>query len=653
MQKDWPPSIHVDSFGEESSKLTVAVRVRPLLSSEARYSSDTTITVVDNHSVIIRDDQDFLETDSPNRRHRRSKHTARMFTYDWVFGPHAPQETVFERTALPLIESVLQGVNACVFASGATGSGKTYTMLGENDMPGIMTLALDELFHQIGGKQNVLVRCSFVEIYNEIVKDLLIDFSDSYPTGTLEIREETATGLTYIQGVTQVSGIRTIDEMMRLLHRGNRRRATEPTAANETSSRSHAVLQVLVEQKFDDGELLVSKLSLVDLAGSERAKDTQNRGIRFIEGGNINKSLLALGNCIKALASRDPNAFIPYRDSKLTRLLKDSLGGNCRTVMIANVSPFTYNFTDSLNTLNFANRAKNIKVKIKRNSFFENSEMEIQKYVGIIRQLEGVVEGLQRQLAERPHTVSENKSEEYIMYTDDDEEDSDDSPRDEEWMIKNQLMETISDQLRIRSQLARIDASLVHDPSNGSLELEREELISSLKLVSDKSDLLHQSMSNLHKRRRSVTPSEIGVSVKAKATIDDCCNIARKLAGESSLIRNRSLRSLATPSPDEVSLEEKLDKLKQDLQRIEERQQSLVHFPATSPSPPAKPQVFSLGHAIPQVFGSRPTGMTRHLSAREPLKAFNDRPKIALQSLTSPISTSSARSRSSGPIQFN
>ena len=638
MQRDSPPSIHVNSFGEEDSKLTVAVRIRPLLSNESRFSTDTTLTVVDNHSVIIRDDQDFMESDSPNRRHRRSKHTARMFRYDWVFGPGTSQETVFERTAQPLIESVLQGVNACVFASGATGSGKTYTMLGEGRMPGVMTLALDELFHRIASREDVIVRCSFVEIYNEIVKDLLIDFSDNNFTSILDIREDAATNLTYIQGVTQVSGIRSIHEMMELLQRGNRRRTTEPTAANETSSRSHAVLQVLVEQNLADGEILFSKLSLVDLAGSERAKDTQNRGIRFIEGGNINKSLLALGNCIKALSSRDPNAFIPYRDSKLTRLLKDSLGGNCRTVMIANVSPFAYNFTDSLNTLNFANRAKNIRVKVKRNTYFENSELEIKKYVGIIRQLEGMVEGLQRQLADRSQGFSESKSEEYIMYTDEEEESDESSqPRDEEWMIKNQLMGTISDQLRIRSELARIDASLVQEPSNHSLEMEREELVSSLKLVCDKSDLLHRSMSNLHKRRRSVTPVEQAVSIKARSTIDDCCSISRKLLGsrsafaEPSLVRNKSVRTLASPPPDEAPIEEKLDKLKQDLQRLEQHQQ-----------PALKPQVIALSNVWPQ----------RHLSAREPLKAFNDRPKISLQSLPSPIS-SSARSRSTGPIQFN
>ena len=444
--------------------------------------------------------------------------------------------------------------------------------------------------------------------------------------------------------------------MMTLLQRGNRRRTTEPTAANETSSRSHAVLQVLVEQTSDDGETILSKLSLVDLAGSERAKDTQNRGIRFIEGGNINRSLLALGNCIKALASRDPNAFIPYRDSKLTRLLKDSLGGNCKTVMIANVSPFVYNFTDSLNTLNFANRAKNIKVRVKRNVFYENSEIEIRKYVGIIKQLENVVDGLRKQLSERP-AISQSRSEEFIMYTDDDTDGSDNSHWDgplsntEEWVIKNQLMETISEQLRIRSELAKVDASLSHDPSSASLEEERNELVSNLQLITNRSDLLHQSMSNLHMRRRSVTPTQTTViSAKAKSIIDECCSLSKRILG-GNLTRTKSTRELGSPPADE-SVEEKLEKLRNDLIKIGSSS------PRTRPLPERTRNVINMSLPPPVASSSPPPSQFVSLSARsmrQPLKVFNEQRTICLQphSISCSSSSSSVRSRSTGLIQFN
>ncbi len=641
MQTTHSSPVHPEEVRSVESKLTVAVRVRPLLESELRFGSVPTLTVVDSTSIIIRDDHDFIGSESPNHRYRRSSKTARMFSYDCVFDENANQELVFERTALPLIDVVLHGVNACVFASGATGSGKTYTMLGESGVPGIMTLSLHELFARLEESDNFNIRCSFIEVYNEVIKDLLRENN----MASLDIREDARSGLTYIQGVTEVDGIRHFDDMMSLLQVGNRRRTTEPTAANETSSRSHAVLQVTVEQFFSDGSSTVSKLSMVDLAGSERAKDTRNRGLRFIEGGNINKSLLALGNCIKALASKDPQAFIPYRDSKLTRLLKDSLGGNCRTVMIANVSPSVFNFTDSLNTLNFANRAKNIKVRVKRNMYFENSESEIRKYVSMIQDLEQVVENLQRQLAERP--LSPNSSEEYIMYTDDDSDDSSSGSPNEEWVIKNQLMDNISDQLKIRSRLAQVEQQLASDPTNVHLETEKYELVSKLKLVSDKSDLLQRSMSNLNLRRRSVTPETSGWSNLSRNAIEECCSITRRMLGAKSqfqssqtgLLRTKSTRALVSPHlPDDhqqasESVESKLAKLRDDLIMLEGANTKTQFIDLCPPiSPP----------------GVVPWQRTDPPVVRKPLRVHNDIPKLSLQ----PVS-SSARSKSSGPIQFN
>ena len=183
---------------------------------------------------------------------------------------------------------------------------------------------------------------------------------------------------------------------MQLLHQGNARRSQAATAANEVSSRSHAVLQINVETQDKAPGLVanikVGKLSLVDLAGSERAANTKNSGVRLVEGANINRSLLALGNCINALGEKgNKGNFVPYRDSKLTRLLKDSLGGNCRTVMIANISAAESSFEETLNTLKYANRAKNIKSTVRRNVL--NVDYHISEYVQLINNLRNEIKG--------------------------------------------------------------------------------------------------------------------------------------------------------------------------------------------------------------------------------------------------------------------
>eukprot|EP00435_Cladocopium_sp_Y103_P031209 s378_g7.t2 len=239
-------------------------------------------------------------------------------------------------------------------------------MIGTEQEPGVMSRTVDCLFAEFASDQSVSVVCCFVEVYNEVLRDL---GSQDGREGMLDLREDPVTGPS-LTGVTELQagdftcgvdiGAQSVEDVMKLLQGGNQRRTTEPTAMNVTSSRSHAVFQVRVERRDREATTL-GKLSLIDLAGSERASQTHNSGMRLLEGANINRSLLALGNCINALASG--SAFVPFRDSKLTRLLKDSLGGNCRTVMIANISPSHLSYEDTLNTLKYANRAKNIRVR--------------------------------------------------------------------------------------------------------------------------------------------------------------------------------------------------------------------------------------------------------------------------------------------------
>ncbi|KAL4687598.1 hypothetical protein H8959_019726 [Pygathrix nigripes] len=309
------------------------------------------------------------------------------------------QEMVYQATTKSLIEGVISGYNATVFAYGPTGCGKTYTMLGTDQEPGIYVRTLNDLFRAIEETSNDMeyeVSMSYLEIYNEMIRDLL-----NPSLGYLELREDSK-GVIQVAGITEVSTINA-KEIMQLLMKGNRQRTQEPTAANQTSSRSHAVLQVAVRQRSRVKNILQEvrqgRLFMIDLAGSERASQTQNRGQRMKEGAHINRSLLALGNCINALSDKGSNKYINYRDSKLTRLLKDSLGGNSRTVMIAHISPASSAFEESRNTLTYASRAKNIKTRVKQNLL--NVSYHIAQYTSIIADLRGEIQRLKCKIDEQ------------------------------------------------------------------------------------------------------------------------------------------------------------------------------------------------------------------------------------------------------------
>lgn len=264
---------------------------------------------------------------------------------------------------------------------------------------------MTELFQRIGeieSEQIVQVSVTFLEIYNEDIRDLLSDPGSYVPRGGLTLREDKSNRV-IVSGLVARSPT-TADEVKQLVLDGNARRTQSPTLANQTSSRSHAVLQINVTQSPRTASTTECKtsatLSIIDLAGSERASATKNMGDRMIEGANINKSLLALGNCINALcASGGRTRHVPYRNSKLTRLLKFSLGGNCRTVMIVCVAPTSAHYEDTQNTLKYANRAKEIKTKVSRN--FLNVDRHVAQYVEAISRLNDEVAELKAKLSGR------------------------------------------------------------------------------------------------------------------------------------------------------------------------------------------------------------------------------------------------------------
>ncbi|KAJ4309847.1 tubulin-dependent ATPase kip3, partial [Neodidymelliopsis sp. IMI 364377] len=318
------------------------------------------------------------------------------FAFDRVFDDTTSQADIYESTAKPLLDNVLEGYNATVFAYGATGCGKTHTITGTSSDPGIIFLTMQELFEKINERNEEKVTeitLSYLEIYNETIRDLLVEGGSK---ANLMLREDSNQAVS-VAGLTSHRP-QDVNEVMDMIVRGNDLRTMSPTEANATSSRSHAVLQINVSSKDRNASVnephTMATLSIIDLAGSERASATKNRGARLTEGANINKSLLALGSCINALCDARKHNHIPYRNSKLTRLLKFSLGGNCKTVMIVCVSPSSVHFDETQNTLRYANRAKNIQTKVTKNVF--NVNRHVKDYLKKIDEQRALIDELMK-----------------------------------------------------------------------------------------------------------------------------------------------------------------------------------------------------------------------------------------------------------------
>ncbi|XP_065833724.1 kinesin-like protein KIF11 [Oscarella lobularis] len=344
--------------GQEKN-IQVVVRCRPLNTSEKKQHSSSIVSCIpEKREVCVA--HEVLE-----------KETRKTFTFDRVFGPEALQIDVYKGVLSPILDEVLMGYNCTVFAYGQTGTGKTFTMEGErtagcdsweeDPLAGIIPRCLSNLFERLQ-KQDIefSVRVSFLELYNEELFDLLAGGEGTTPLRIFE--DSTRKGSVVIQGLEELP-VNTKDEIYKILRRGADKRQTASTLINNHSSRSHSVFGVTVHMKENslDGEELLKtgKLNLVDLAGSENIGRSGAVDKRAREAGNINQSLLTLGRVITSLVDRAPH--IPYRESKLTRLLQDSLGGRTKTSIIATVSPASCNFEETLSTLDYAHRAKNIK----------------------------------------------------------------------------------------------------------------------------------------------------------------------------------------------------------------------------------------------------------------------------------------------------
>ncbi|CDW81221.1 kinesin motor domain containing protein [Stylonychia lemnae] len=321
----------------------------------------------------------------------------KAFTYDSCYDWNSTQRSVYDEGAFPLVESVIEGYNGTIFAYGQTGCGKTHTMMGYKDDPaerGIIPNAFEHIFGYIDQADTktikFLVRCSYLEIYNEDIRDLLGKNVDA----KLELKEDPNKGV-FVKDLTCFV-VKTISEIEKLMQQGSGNRKVGETAMNKDSSRSHSIFTIYIETSEDIGQdeprIKAGKLNLVDLAGSERQSKTQAEGVRLKEATKINLSLSALGNVISALVD-GKSQHIPYRDSKLTRLLQDSLGGNTKTLMIAAISPSDFNYDETLSTLRYASRAKAIKNKPRINedpkdALLKQYEEEIQKLKALLSQVQ-------------------------------------------------------------------------------------------------------------------------------------------------------------------------------------------------------------------------------------------------------------------------
>merc|ERR1719487_1802552 len=291
------------------------------------------------------------------------------FTFDAVYDQHTIQGKFYDDTGYAIVESVMDGYNGTIFAYGQTGTGKTHTMVGKEDdaeLAGLIPRTFGHIFKNINTtpSKKFLVRASYLEIYNEEIRDLL----SKNPKAKLELKDHPDGGV-FVKDLTNFV-VKGVDEMRSVMQAGQRNRSVASTLMNNESSRSHSIFTIIIEccETGIDGadHIRVGKMNLVDLAGSERQSKTGASGDTLKEATKINMSLSALGNVISSLVD-SKSTFVPYRDSKLTRLLQDSLGGNTKTVMCANVGPVDYNYDETLSTLRYAYRAKSIKNKPKIN----------------------------------------------------------------------------------------------------------------------------------------------------------------------------------------------------------------------------------------------------------------------------------------------
>ena len=346
-----------------TDEIKVCLRFRPQSSKEKKNGGNKCVNIIkDGQGVSTTVSLESLDSD---------KH---VFSFDQILSEDSSQQDVYDLAGKPIIEEFLKGKNGCLLAYGQTGAGKTHTMNGNDTSRGIIPRVVDSIFtHALSTEASVefSICCSYVEIYNEKIRDLL-----DIEKNNLNLRTSSTEGRTDIIGSTQIY-VTSQDEMNEVMERGNNNRKVAATGMNAGSSRSHSLFLIdLIQANESSGIKLSSRLVLVDLAGSEMVRKTGAKGDRLEEAKSINRSLSALGNVINALTEERSRSHVPYRDSKLTRILRENLGGNSITCLILCCSPSSDNDYETLSTLRFGRRAKNIKNKAVVNSEASPAELK-------------------------------------------------------------------------------------------------------------------------------------------------------------------------------------------------------------------------------------------------------------------------------------
>ncbi|CAH1255107.1 kinesin-II 95 kDa subunit-like isoform X2 [Branchiostoma lanceolatum] len=527
---------------KNAESVKVVVRCRPLNQKEIK----------DGHQRCVDMDvpRGVIQITNPNSRNTEPPKT---FTFDAVYDWNSKQIELYDETFRPLVQCVLDGFNGTIFAYGQTGTGKTWTMEGvrtDPELRGVIPNSFEHIFTQISRSQNqqYLVRASYLEIYQEEIRDLLAKDQSK----RLELKERPDTGV-YVKDLSSFV-TKSSKEIEHVMNVGNQNRSIGATNMNEHSSRSHAIFIITVEcsEVREDGEnhIRVGKLNLVDLAGSERQAKTGATGERLKEATKINLSLSALGNVINALVD-GKSTHIPYRDSKLTRLLQDSLGGNAKTVMVANIGPATYNYDETMSTLRYANRAKSIKNKPKINEDPKDA---------LLREFQEEIARLKAQLAKKGPGAKKEKggkkggkrrSRQKSEFGSDDE-------------IEDETEEDISEE----------DTDKYIQEQREKLEKDKGAILQDKNMLADEKDKLLQEMEKRDKelKRQQEARNSLGSKIKAMES--------KLLCGGKNIVDHTNEQQRALEMRRQEIAEQKR-KEREMQQKIEEQEETTIEMKGT------------------------------------------------------------------------
>lgn len=401
MKMDFVPS----QLPPSAARTNVSVRIRPVLKIDKQGGEEA-------NTVVHSGPNNSVQAEDPSRSIQRS------FSFDHVFSG-GDQESLFRTIGLPMLKEAYKGFNACLFAYGQTGSGKTYSLLGDiadperrGIVPRFAQQMFDEAQQQVEENPDLTIKISLsmIEVYMEKIRDLLRPRHRGQEPESLELRED-SNHRVYVKDVS-VHPILSYERMLELVKQGNASRQTSETKMNETSSRSHAIVQITISQQFQSLEKkdLECTVSLVDLAGSERQTKTESSGVHFEEAKKINLSLLMLGRALNSFSDRKSgDAYISLRESKLTRLLSESFGGNSKTWMLATVSPTAYNLTETISTLEYATNAMAITNRAKVNKC--SKDIEYADMLKLREALDGRIEEEKKTIEEYDSKLEELRDE--------------------------------------------------------------------------------------------------------------------------------------------------------------------------------------------------------------------------------------------------